>query len=206
LAYTEPEFRIQVEWRMNTRIFQMVCIALLPFSVVHADIFKWVDAEGVTHFSDARPAVGTTPIVAEPVNIRQDYTESNPAEDYYSIVNQSKRMQAQRAEKDALALQKEQLRIDWYRAKQEALAAELDGAARLVEASQPLILVPGPYRHRPHPVNWTEPSFEVVTPPLLHQMNNLGLRKQQQQRPVKVETMQTSVVSLESESQPVGDN
>lgn len=188
---------------MNTRFIQPLCMALLPLSAADADIYQWVDQEGVTHFSDAAPAVGTTQVVAKPVNIRQDYTEANPDEDYYSIVNQSRRLQAQRAEKDALALQKEQMRIEWYRAKQEARAAELNAAARLVEASQPLILLPVPYNHRPRPINWTKPVVEVVTPPLMHQMNNLGLRNQK--RPVKAETMPPPVASLESEPAPVED-
>lgn len=188
---------------MNTRFIQLVLIALLPLSAAHADVYQWVDKEGVTHYSDAPPSAGTTQVVAKPVNIRQDYTKSNPDEDYYSIVNQSKRLQAQRAEKEALALQKEQVRIEWYRAKQEARAAELNATARLVEASQPLILLPVPYQDRPRPVNWTEPVVEVVTPPLMHQMNNLGLHNQK--RPVKTESMQPPVASLESEPAPVED-
>jgi len=141
---------------MNIRIwiYTLLTLTQLQAHVVAQGLaYTWVDKDGITHFSDSPPATGTTAsgdIVSMP--LPQSYTAPDPAQDYYSISNQWRRMQEVKAEQDGLALQREQLRIEWYRAEQQAREAEAASAARIAADRSPLIIVQEPYPvHRPGP-------------------------------------------------------
>lgn len=130
---------------MNLRVWLFSFVSVIQLLVpVYAQgiAYTWVDGEGVTHFSDSRPAGnGTTMPAVVQMNIPQNFTEADPTAEYYSITNQWKRVQQERSEKAELALKREQLRLDWYRARQEAREVELAALAREVEAEQPVVIV-----------------------------------------------------------------
>ena len=70
-------------------------------TVVH----KWVDANGITHYSDTPPEitpVQLTQIEVPDVVVTADKTTS----DYYSIANQWQRLHRERLERDRLALER----------------------------------------------------------------------------------------------------
>jgi hypothetical protein len=80
---------------------------ILEFAVA-ADVHKWVDENGVTHYSDEAPeAVETTLIdVPEPSAVRG----SDHEDGYYSISRQWQRMHRERLEREKLEVERERLR------------------------------------------------------------------------------------------------
>ncbi len=96
----------------------LLCSICLPSSatVVH----KWVDADGVTHFSDEPP----TGIALEVDTVEFNGNLPPPVDtrdDYYSIANQWKRMREEREAKTRLRLEWARIRAD---ASPEVLRAE----------------------------------------------------------------------------------
>ena len=71
-------------------------------TVVH----KWVDANGITHYSDTLPEIAPAKITEIEVPDTDGNTDSN-ASDYYSIANQWQRLHQERLERDRLALERE---------------------------------------------------------------------------------------------------
>jgi hypothetical protein len=72
-------------------------------------VHSWVDADGVTHFSDAPPAGGAVEVTT--VELAEDFgPATDPAADYYSIANQWKRMRDEREAKTKLSLEKARVR------------------------------------------------------------------------------------------------
>ena len=143
--------------RTRTWIISLFSITqLLVQAQAQGVMYTWVDSQGVTHFSDLQPPEDVTvPAGITQMDLPQTFTEADPGEEYYSITNQWKRAQQERAEKDKLALQRGQLRLEWYRARQQTREAELAASARAAETQTPLIIVrEGPYfrslafRHR----------------------------------------------------------
>lgn len=58
-----------------------------------AEVFRWVDNRGVTHYGEEPPA-GSSPERA--FTMPDTETNSNPEDDYFSVVNQSRRMEESR--------------------------------------------------------------------------------------------------------------
>jgi hypothetical protein len=46
---------MRVDYSSNMIKYLLVALVLVPLQAADADIFRWVDAEGRTHFSDRRP-------------------------------------------------------------------------------------------------------------------------------------------------------
>lgn len=69
-------------------------------------VHKWVDADGVTHYSDTAPDSPATQVsmidIAESNSVK-----TNVDNDYYSIKNQWQRLHKERLEQQKLALEKE---------------------------------------------------------------------------------------------------
>jgi len=111
--------------------------AFLPASA--AVVNKWVDADGVTHYSDEAPDPATTQVIKIDVpdtNSAKSSVENN----YYSIKNQWQRLHKERIEHEKLKLEK---------AKQEA-------------AQQPampqVVYINEPYEKR-HVIAYTSPNY-----------------------------------------------
>lgn len=82
-------------------------VALAPASagVVH----KWVDEDGITHYSDEIPLSIRTPVTS--IEIPEVTAAAGDAiSDEYSIANQWRRMHQERIERDKLALEKTRLK------------------------------------------------------------------------------------------------
>jgi hypothetical protein len=89
--------------------FLLLCS--ISFCASAATIHKWVDDDGVTHFSDAPPAPGT--VGATTVELSNDYPLLPDANaDYYSIANQWNRMRQEREAKDQLSLEKARIQAE----------------------------------------------------------------------------------------------
>lgn len=83
-----------------------VSLATLLSPASGAQIHKWVDEKGVTHYSDEAPAVEPASVTLIEVPERSNANRPTPA-NYYSIANQWKRMHRERIERDRLALEKQ---------------------------------------------------------------------------------------------------
>ena len=92
----------------------MALFALFPYVSFAASVHKWVDENGVTHFSDQAP--DDSVVQVEQFEISNVYKKYNVEEDYYSISNQWARLHAERLERKKLKLEKAKL-------KQSQLAA-----------------------------------------------------------------------------------
>ncbi len=136
----------------------------------HAQQFyKWVDEDGVTHYEEERPSQNIDHVSIE---LPDEYVESNPEEDYYSIQNQLKRLQDRR----------EQQRI----AKQEARAEKNQQEVKIqevyVERYEPerRYYVPGyypryknPHHYKPkHPQCCNKPVIEKPPAGITHKVNS----------------------------------
>ena len=82
--------------------------ALIPFASFAASVHKWVDENGVTHYSDQAPDDQVAQI--DQFEISNVYRQSNVEEDYYSISNQWARMHAERIERKKIQLEKAKLK------------------------------------------------------------------------------------------------
>ncbi len=110
-------------------------------------VHKWVDDDGVTHYSDEAPPSVVTTLIELPEPPRADSAGSSgePQDDYYSISNQWQRMHQERLERERLNLERERIRV--ARQAPPAAAKDDDDAVRYL----PVYSGFGYYRpHRRH--------------------------------------------------------
>lgn len=122
------------------------CTALAQASMIH----KWVDADGLTHYSDEPPPGNVTDIEQIEMPASPAHDRANSADAYYSIANQWRRMHRERIEIERMRAE---------RASGKAVDSR-DGDTIVIQApeSRPLIkILP---RHRP---GWMAPL--IATPP-----------------------------------------
>lgn len=90
-----------------------LCFIALLLSTASVPVFaeivhKWVDAQGVTHYSDQQPEDLSSSV--KQIAVSNIYSTSsrvhNQEEDYYSVTNQWARMRAERIERKQLQLEK----------------------------------------------------------------------------------------------------
>ena len=89
-----------------------------------SQVFTWVDDTGVTHFSE-------TPPVDAPEDSRLIDLDTPPprgpvttGDDFYSVVNQARRMEIRRLENEKLAAEKKQAYAEARKARAEATAIQ----------------------------------------------------------------------------------
>lgn len=139
---------------MNKRTsIQAQLILLLAVSTAAAgEIYTWVDAGGVTHFSETAPldpASGAAQVELDPAPAARPQT----ADDYYSVINQAARMQARRLASEKLRAERLQAEAEARRARAQELAAQEAArqAASLEEPRYfPLYLYYPRTGHRPY--------------------------------------------------------
>lgn len=100
---------------MNRHLTELLGLALICGGLSPAGataVHKWVDADGVTHYSDAPPdSIETTLIeLPAPTLISTAGEDGRAADDYYSITNQWQRMNQERLERERLNLEREKIR------------------------------------------------------------------------------------------------
>lgn len=79
---------------------------------MRVEVYKWVDADGVTHYSEAPPAQSRAEVASfERMNLEFNPARPLQAQDYYSIINQAKRMEASRLARERLKHERERLRV-----------------------------------------------------------------------------------------------
>ena len=81
---------------MKLSVIFFLLVVVSVFEVQAQQLYKWVDAQGVTHYGEKLPSQDVDYIAFE---FTQDYQAPNPQDDYYSIQNQLKRLQEQRTQR-----------------------------------------------------------------------------------------------------------
>jgi hypothetical protein len=165
--------------KARVRLYMRICpfilgsLAIVPLSLAAADdrAYKWVDADGVTNFSDT-PPVSVNNIVeeVEPIALPGDYKIVNdPAGDYYSIDNQWKRLNAERLEREKLAMEQEWARIERSRIsrEKELETASFDTTPTVIYGGRPAFLHPRPFfpgHKKMHHKKHKQPAFSHSLP------------------------------------------
>ena len=85
---------------MKLNILAVLVVVLILFAVETQaqQLYKWVDAQGVTHYSETLPSQHIEHVAFE---FTENYQVPNTQDDYYSIQNQLKRLQERRAQQHA---------------------------------------------------------------------------------------------------------
>ena len=141
---------------------------LLSPAVADDVVYRWVDEGGVTHFSDSPPAAQNAPQGGvESLSLPDNFpVAANPADDYYSIINQWKRMREERNEKEKLALEQERLRLEQSRT--ELAAGQAASATPVAVNTPPLVVYGGAPRFGPRPFVRGQRVFHSMQPDYFH--------------------------------------
>ena len=119
----------------------VVCLSL---PAAAAEVHKWVDENGVTHYSDAPPPAAETAVIRiEPAH----GTGGAGKDGYHSIANQWARMHRERLERERIKLEKARIEAARQAARTEVVCVEKPAA----EKRYAVTLFPGRwYRHAGH--------------------------------------------------------
>lgn len=97
--------------KLNVNVVMLIVLSMVAINAQAQQLYKWVDAQGVTHYSESLPNPTIDHVAFE---FTEDYQVPNAKDDYYSIQNQLKRLQdrraERRAEKQQAAKEKESMR------------------------------------------------------------------------------------------------
>lgn len=96
-----------------------VLAVLLVAPAVAEEIYKWVDDNGVTHFSQMPPDLSVTGVSQQVVRDTRP-SDYDPEQDIYGVEAQAKRMQQLRAEKE----ERRQARLERERKAREQQAIQ----------------------------------------------------------------------------------
>jgi hypothetical protein len=130
-----------------------VCLLALPSLEAATTVYKWVDAEGSTHYSEAPPVAAFSSVeIMELVPVASPGSERP---DYRSTLEIANSMQADRLARERLRLEQLQL--------QQAIAAE----QKRQYASQQEVTSGGPYYGYPYFPYAPLPPYPGPRPPYL---------------------------------------
>jgi hypothetical protein len=141
------------EMHADTRI-PLVLLLLVALQPAVADpVYSWVDASGITHFSQMPPPQGTEQ--AMQLELPRYPAAPLPDDDYYSVANQAARMEFRRLEREKLEAQRRLAEAEARRARAEAQAASESARQQPPAVSYPYLpWQPArawrPHRHHPH--------------------------------------------------------
>ncbi|WP_083845676.1 DUF4124 domain-containing protein [Thiocystis violascens] len=122
-----------------------------------SQLFRWIDDQGQVHFSDRPPSNPAAPVQVQPL----PPPAPRPADNHYSVMNQVKRLESERQQREAarwaerVTRQEEELRlaeIEESRARARLAEAEAERARQSVYLVYPRFRKPprpGP-DHRPN--------------------------------------------------------
>ena len=129
----------------NFQIVISVLLCSIGLSAPAATVHRWVDEDGVTHFSDAPPAVAVRDV--KTLELSENFPAApDTRADYYSIANQWERMREERDQKDQVALEKARIRAD----KAAAVAPSAPATAPEDRRYYPAYFPPAGNRGRAH--------------------------------------------------------
>ena len=89
-------------------LIAVALFAVMPFASYAGSVHKWVDENGVTHYSDQAPEHDVAQV--DQFEFSNVYSQSSIQDDYYSVSNQWARMHAERVARKKLQLEKAKLK------------------------------------------------------------------------------------------------
>lgn len=107
-------------------VLMLFLLSAMTINVQAGSVHKWVDAQGVTHYSDQLPKslASTNYDAVKQIDVLDSYSNSSRysenQDDYYSISNQWARMKEERLERKQLQLEKAKLKE-----RQKAVAPQI---------------------------------------------------------------------------------
>ena len=125
---------------MKRYIAESIAASLLVVALSPAQagvIHKWVDSDGVTHYADAPPEAATSPVTRIDL---PETTQAADSSDYYSIINQWRRLHQERLELERIRL--EQARIKSLRESAEPAVVVIEQSDEI----RPIVIYP---KYRP---------------------------------------------------------
>ncbi len=93
--------------KLNTIVVLSLVMSVCVFEAQAQQLYKWVDAQGMTHYGETLPSEDIDHVAFE---FTEDYQVPNSQDDYYSIQNQLKRLQEHRSQQQAEKQQAAQAR------------------------------------------------------------------------------------------------
>lgn len=95
----------------NQNYWSILLLCSITCGASATSILSWIDADGITHFSDSPPAIPVDGVTV--IEMNDDYPPLPDAQgDYYSIANQWNRMREERDAKNKLNLEKARIRAE----------------------------------------------------------------------------------------------
>ena len=80
---------------MKLNVSVVLLVIMSVFEVQAQQLYKWVDAQGLTHYTETLPNKDIDHVA---LDFTQDYPVPNAEDDFYSIQNQLKRLQQRRSQ------------------------------------------------------------------------------------------------------------
>jgi hypothetical protein len=105
-----------------------------------ATIHKWVDEQGITHYSDAAPSSPGASVTRLEISTGDNAQNglSTTADHYYSIANQWQRLQQERLQQQQLELQKAAIDVDRSAEPESAVNSDESHSDRYQVAFYPI--------------------------------------------------------------------
>jgi len=130
----------------------LLALAAAPLGAT--EVYRWVDADGVVHFSDKAPPSGVDDFSRQDVAVETP-SGDDPEQDLYGVAAQQERMRALREDME---------RRREARREREAAAPPTPDAAQSPAVSYPLYPYPGWRPRPPRPEPPIEPPVEPRPP------------------------------------------
>lgn len=147
--------------RIVIQLLSSIAALAIYGSAGAADIYKWIDANGVTHYSDAAPeAIETTLIDVPGPNPESTDSETESDSDYYSISKQWERMNRERLEREKLEVERDRIRAAQQAAEPRTVYVQQTDEVRYV----PIYRSYGYRRHHRHKRQYSRPGIEPSRP------------------------------------------
>ena len=110
-----------------------------------AEVHKWLDASGITHYSDVPPTAAASPVTRIEIDTRGSVTGDS---DYYSIANQWARMHRERIERERIKLERDRLKAASRPPQTEVVYREQPAAVTRYLSVYPVPRYRAPGHHR----------------------------------------------------------
>ncbi len=133
-------------------LMRLALIIPMASPMAAGQIYRWVDDQGNVHFSDQPPSSPSVSVQVQPMP--STAPASQPDEMPYSVMNQVKRLQAEREQREAARRAEQLQRLEEARRLADIDAAEAQARQAEMQAErarQPVYFVyPGFHRHPRH--------------------------------------------------------
>ncbi len=118
---------MQARFSKSLRLFALIGGALTALAAGAEQVYRWVDDNGITHFSQQPPPPGVSGLSVNEIPASQP-PAVDPAADYWSITNQVQRLEASRVALEQRRIEQKKLRIEMAEAQRRQAEAAQDYA------------------------------------------------------------------------------